>query len=80
MSADFDLKGMEKVQRKLEQLANRFPNEVERALYEELQIEAVESRKRTPVDTGALRASHHVETEQSGRDIRGTITVGGPRS
>ena len=50
------------------------------ALFIEANIEAAESRRRTPVDTGALRASHEVsKPDISGLgDISVTISVGGP--
>ena len=74
-----ELKGADEMRRKLERLARQLPDEVGRALYQEAQIEATESRKRTPVDTGALRASHDVhKPEQRGRDVSVTISVGGP--
>lgn len=70
--------GLDKVQQRLARLAQQIPNEVARALYEEAQIERTESMRRTPVDTGALRASHHVTTPRiSGREISVTIEVGG---
>lgn len=79
MATGFELKGVEGVRRKLERLAQQMPNEVARAMFEEMQIEATESRKRTPVDTGALRASHHVlKPDISNRDIKVSIEVGGP--
>lgn len=78
MSAAVTVTGIEKVQRRLQQLAQRIPNEVARALYEEAQIERTESMRRTPVDTGALRGSHHVTgPEIRGREISVTIEVGG---
>ena len=50
-----------------------------RALFEVGQEEARESMKRTPVDTGALRASHEVQKpKQVGRDLSVEIRVGGP--
>lgn len=76
--ADFEVKGVDKVTRNLLRLAAQIPNEVARALYAEAQIEKAESMRRTPVDTGALRASHEVsDPVVSGRDISVTISVGG---
>lgn len=76
--ASIELKGLDKVLARLTRLAQQFPNEVARALYEEAQIERQESMRRTPVDTGALRASHEVSRPViNGRDISVTITVGG---
>jgi hypothetical protein len=78
MADNFELDAA-KVRRSLESLARKFPNEVARALYSEAQIERTESMRRTPVDTGALRASHGV-TDPSigvGGDISVTIFAGG---
>jgi len=66
------------VKRRLIALAQRVPNEALRALYEEALIEEKESRQRTPVDTGALRASHVTTPQMNGRDISVKIEVGGP--
>jgi len=59
---------------------DRLRDQLERALFQEALIETRESMQRTPIDTGALRASH--ETHPAERDARGnisvTITVGGP--
>ena len=76
--AEVTLTGAQQIVARLQRIAARVPNVVERALKEELEIERTESMRRTPVDTGALRASHRVTTESSGRDISGTIAVGGP--
>lgn len=72
------LKGVEDIQRKLLKLAQAVPHAAARALYEEAQIERTESMRRTPVDTGALRASHMVSKPRiEGRTISVSITVGG---
>lgn len=64
---------------RLQRLADRMPNEVARALYQEMEIEATESKRRTPVDTGALRSSIHVdEPIVKGRDISVSMVAGGP--
>lgn len=74
-----DLKGAEQIKARLARLAAQVPNEVARALYEEARVEQVESMRRTPVDTGALRASHNTtKPEIDGRDISVSIEVGGP--
>lgn len=70
--------------RTIKTIARKFPSRVERALYQEAQIEATEMKRRTPVDTrenaphpGNLRNSIHVEQpEQSGRNISVTIATG----
>lgn len=55
------------------------PDEFARALYQEAQIELTEIKKLTPVDTGALRASEHLEGPvREGRRIYITIVAGGP--
>lgn len=55
------------------------PNAFAVALYQEAQIEATECKKVTPVDTGALRASIHVENPvRNGRMVSVAIVAGGP--
>jgi hypothetical protein len=50
-----------------------------RALFQEALVEAKESMRRTPVETGALRASHEVERPVvDGEDVSVRIVVGGP--
>jgi len=63
---------------KIKQLRKGLPDEVAQALYQETQIEATESKKRTPVLTGNLRASIHVEgPERDYRTVRASIVAGG---
>lgn len=79
MPLEVKVEGAEEVRRRLIRMAGKVPNEVARALYEEALIEAKESRRRTPVDTGALRGSHKTNTPKvRGRNIEVTIEVGGP--
>jgi hypothetical protein len=70
--------GAAQITRRLEQLAARMPQELAKAMREELEIESTESKRRTPVDTGALRQSHRVDVNVSNGEVSGTITVGGP--
>jgi hypothetical protein len=65
--------------KQLEELLRKKLEESKKALYiEALKIMAV-SIMRTPVDTGALRASHSVSRpETNGDDTSVTISVGGP--
>jgi len=54
------------------------PQQIASALYIECQIEATESKKRTPVDTGNLRASTMVtDPVIDGDKISCSIVVGG---
>lgn len=54
------------------------PQQIAAALYIEAQIEATESKKRTPVDTGNLRASHMVtDPVITDEGISVNIVVGG---
>ena len=74
----FDLVGEKKVAARLTALAAKIPIQAGVALFAEAQIDATESRRRTPVDTGALRASHEVSKPKLIGDIEVTISVGGP--
>lgn len=76
---DFKLEGSDEVKAALERIARAVPGEVSRALYEEAHIERTESMRRTPVDTGSLRASHEVSRPKMSWDgWEVTISVGGP--
>lgn len=60
-------------------LAQRIPDEVGRALFQETEVEATEVKRRTPVRYGPLRASVHVEGPfREGRRIWTNIVAGGP--
>lgn len=74
----FSLKGTAAMAQNLRRLAAKFPTEVEKALYQEAQIEMTESKRRVPVDTGTLRASGFVmEPVRQGRNISVTLAYGG---
>jgi hypothetical protein len=74
-----EILGEQELMRRLERIERNAPDEFGRALYQEALIEEKESRRRTPVDLGTLRASH--ETSRPKADSSGisvTISVGGP--
>lgn len=72
------LKGVDKVKGKLTAFARQFPDHAAQALRIETEIEATECKRRTPVDTGALRASIHVEgPDREYRTLRTSIVAGG---
>jgi hypothetical protein len=76
--AEVTVTGVEAILRKLARAPQAFLGVAESAVRSELEVEATESQRRTPVDTGSLRASHTVEVYADRRDVTGTITVGGP--
>jgi hypothetical protein len=45
----------------LRKVKKNLPQEIARALYQEVEVEVTEVKKRTPVDKGPLRASVHQE-------------------
>lgn len=61
-------------------LAKRMPERVGRALYREANTEMTEAKRRTPVDTGALRASGKVENPEYGETISVRLSFGGVSS
>jgi hypothetical protein len=79
VSGGFVFTGLDQVKKKLESLPPKFEKAVEAALYAEaLEVKKL-SMQRTPVDTGALRASHVVnKPERDGKSIVVNIEVGGP--
>lgn len=73
------IKGASELRAKLRRMIVEIPEEVARALYQEALVEQKESMRRTPVDTGALRASHETQRPViAGRNISVSILVGGP--
>lgn len=73
------LRGKQSMQQKFRRYQTRFPSEVGKALYQETQIELTEVKRRTPVDTGELRASEYIRGPfQEGRKITIMIVAGGP--
>lgn len=79
MAVELILKGVEGVAARISTLTRRVPEAAGNALVEETQIELVEAQRRTPVLTGALRASGHVEGPlQSGNSVQAWVKFGGP--
>lgn len=72
------MKGAREMVDRLLRLAERYPDVVKAALYQEAQIEMTEAKRRTPVDTGRLRASGRVaEPVRVGRRVTVTLSFGG---
>lgn len=79
MASGAQLNGAAAMRRKLLRFAEKFPDEVVRALYVETEIEVKEVKRRTPVDKGPLRASvHQVGPTRAWRKITTMIVAGGP--
>lgn len=80
MGVKFALVDTDGIRRKIASLQRELPNEVGRAIRVEAEIEATECKRRTPVDTGALRSTIHVEgpTTEAGGSISCAIVAGGP--
>lgn len=79
MASGASLNGARQVRDKLKKFGVKFPDEVARALYIETEIELKEVKRRTPVDTGELRASEHVVGPvRRFRQIYTEIVAGGP--
>lgn len=78
MASGASLRGVEAIRRKLRTFAQKHLDEVGRALRLEAEAEAKEIRRRTPVDTGNLRASIYVEGPiREGKRIYCKILAGG---
>ncbi len=67
-SLELKFTGMDELQRRLTAMAADTPDAVAVALSQEAELEMIEAKKRTPVDTGALQNSGYVErlTDESG--------------
>lgn len=79
MPSGVSTSGFTSFRSKATRFANNFRKGVDRALYQETQIELKEVKKRTPVEFGELRASEHVvgPTRQGGM-VWTNIVAGGP--
>jgi allophanate hydrolase subunit 2 len=73
---DVGIKGLDKLDKQLGLLVQELPHAVGRALRAEAEIEMTEAKRRTPVDTGALRDSGTVEGPDSDGVVR--MYFGGP--
>ena len=64
----------------LKRLADRSPDLLLGALVEEAELEMTEMKKRTPVDTGALRSSGHIANPRrnGSEEFAVDIAFGGP--
>jgi len=72
------LKGIPEMVAKLNRILGKFPDEVARALFQEASIEMTEAKRRTPWDTGVLKASGYVqEPVRQGKKISVTLGFGG---
>lgn len=77
MPTNIKVGGDAELKRIITSFARRFPVQAEAALRQECEIEMAEAKNRTPVDTGALRASGRVETERTSNYVRATLSFGG---
>ena len=74
----FELRGVAEMAAKVRAISAKYPDDVARALYREAQIEMTEAKRQTPVDTGVLRASGHVQDPiHAGKHISVTLAFGG---
>lgn len=71
--------GVDAMRARLRRLQERFPNDVVAGLYQEIEVEVKEVKRRTPVDTGTLRNTiRQVGPVKSGTMITTLIAAGGP--
>lgn len=79
MSAELIITGLNQLHAKLRALELKIPDEFGQALRAEAEIEMTEAKKRTPVDTGVLRASGFVSgPTREGQMVSVKLTFGGP--
>jgi hypothetical protein len=78
MTPYLEIRGLDALTRGLERLAEQLPEKVGAALRAEAEIEMTEAKRRTPVKTGALRASGIVTgPTRRGDSIEVRMTFGG---
>lgn len=79
MASDFTMRGVPEMKTRMRRFQTRFPDVVGLAMRQETEIELTEVKRRTPVDTGELRASEFVLGPlREGQMIRTFIVAGGP--
>lgn len=79
LASGASITGVIQVRAKLKAFGEKFPHTLGAAMRQEAEIEATEAKRRTPVDTGALRASVHAEGPFfDGKTIYAAIVAGGP--
>lgn len=80
MPIKFQLKDTQNVRKKIQSLLKVMPNIMKTAVREEAEIEATESKRRTPVDLGTLRSTIHVEGPDllPNGSVTAAIVAGGP--
>lgn len=71
---EIKIKGVEALQKKLAKLSEQLPKQTVIAIREEAELIMTEAKRRTPVLTGALRASGHVVEKPDGAGL----AFGGP--
>lgn len=76
---DIEILNVDRVAEELRWLVGNLADAIGPALRAEAEIEMTEAKRRTPVDTGTLRASGHVAgPKHSGRDTEVMLAFGGP--
>ena len=71
-----EINGLKRVAARIDKLVQEGGRRFVAAARAEMEIELTEAKARTPVDTGALRASGHVDGPDGGGRIR--VVFGGP--
>jgi hypothetical protein len=76
--AAVQIRGLEELRRKLAGMTVPLLDRFAAALYQEAEVEMTEAKRRTPVETGALRASGHVQPPvRTRRDVSVRLVFGG---
>ena len=72
-------RGFAKAAQKIKRVRQQFPDRLGLAMRQETEVEATESKRRTPVDRGNLRSSVRANGPfREGRRVWCTVTAGGP--
>jgi hypothetical protein len=78
MPKHFKVTGLARVQRNLQKVLGDLPKAAAEALKAETEAVLAKAKARTPVDTGALRASGHVDKPKIAGKISVQLVFGGP--
>lgn len=73
-----EITGIRQMVARLRAISREVKPQLADAVRAEAEIEMTEAKRRTPVDTGALRSSGQVSMELDGKSVGAALSFGGP--
>ena len=76
----FEIRGLREFKARLQKWQRETPQALASAMLLEGEVELAKMKRRTPVDTGALKSSGRVRVRTGGRDAKGRFVAGSSSS